>query len=74
MEPAVLLLDEPTNHLDDEGVGYLSDLLKVRSGPLLMASHDRAFIEEVATVICDLDTASWQALATASGAGSLPGV
>ena len=73
-QPGVLILDEPTNHLDDEAVRFLVDLLKKRSGPLLMASHDRAFIDDVATVIYDLDIAPWQALATASGSGRLPGV
>ncbi len=72
--PEVLLLDEPTNHLDDDAVQFLVRLLQGRTGPLLFASHDRAFIEEVATVVLDLDTATWQALATARGEGALPGV
>ena len=71
--PSVLLLDEPTNHLDDDAVRYLTGVLWEWSGPVLIASHDRAFIDDVATVIYDLNTASWQAVATADGAGRLPG-
>lgn len=72
--PAVLLLDEPTNHLDDDAVAWLTGYLTSFPGPVLMTSHDRAFIEVVATCLLDLDTEHWQALATASGAGSAVGV
>ncbi len=53
--PAVLLLDEPTNHLDDAGTDYLRAVLGGWSGPVLLASHDRAFLDEVSTTIVDLD-------------------
>ena len=53
--PDALLLDEPTNHLDDQAVGYLADQLRSWSGPVLFASHDRAFLDEVATELVDLD-------------------
>ncbi|MDO4928442.1 MAG: ATP-binding cassette domain-containing protein [Corynebacterium sp.] len=72
--PEVLLLDEPTNHLDDAGREFLIGQLQSFSGPVLIATHDRDFIEQTATVIYDLDTPVWQALATAPGAGQLPGV
>lgn len=72
--PSVLVLDEPTNHLDAEAARYLSALLKAFSGPILFASHDRAFIDETATVLLDLDTAPWQALLTATGQAPLAGV
>ena len=72
--PSVLVLDEPTNHLDAEASRYLSDVLRAFDGPILFASHDRAFIDETATVLLDLDTAPWQALHTATGGGVLPGV
>ena len=72
--PAVLVLDEPTNHLDDDAARYLASLLRDFTGPVLLASHDRAFLDEVATVLLDLDTAPWQALLTAGGGGRLPGV
>ena len=72
--PSFLVLDEPTNHLDAEAARYLSALLKAFEGPILFASHDRAFIDETATVLLDLDTAPWQALLTATGQAPLAGV
>lgn len=72
--PPILVLDEPTNHLDDEAVAFLIEQVSDWPGPVLMASHDRAFIEETATVIYDLDITPWQALATAEGGDALPGV
>lgn len=72
--PAALILDEPTNHLDDDAVAYLTDQIANWPGPVLMASHDRAFIEDSATVIYDLDTAARQALVTAEGGEALPDV
>ncbi|KAB7743532.1 ATP-binding cassette domain-containing protein [Nostocoides sp. F2B08] len=53
--PETLLLDEPTNHLDDAGTDLLAELLRDWSGPVVVASHDRAFIDEVATTLIDLD-------------------
>ena len=53
--PDALLLDEPTNHLDDQAVAYLETQLKGWRGPVLFASHDRAFLDEVATELVDLD-------------------
>jgi macrolide transport system ATP-binding/permease protein len=50
-----LLLDEPTNHLDDQAVAYLVKQLGVWRGPVIFASHDRAFLDEVATELVDLD-------------------
>lgn len=64
VRPAVMVLDEPTNHLDDEAVAFLIQQIIDWSGPVLMTSHYRAFIEETATVIYDLDIAPWQAIAT----------
>lgn len=72
--PSVLVLDEPTNHLDAEAAHYLSELLRAFNGPILFASHDRAFIDKTATVLFDLDTAPWQALLTATGQAPLAGV
>ncbi|WP_167202956.1 ATP-binding cassette domain-containing protein [Actinomyces respiraculi] len=72
--PSALTLDEPTNHLDDEAIAYLTAFLIDFGGPVLLASHDRAFLDDVATVLLDLDTAPWQALVTAEGAPALPGV
>ncbi|SEB37488.1 macrolide transport system ATP-binding/permease protein [Paramicrobacterium humi] len=54
--PAALLLDEPTNHLDDVAVAFLRAQLLGWSGPVLFASHDRAFLDEISTGLVDLDT------------------
>lgn len=53
--PDVMLLDEPTNHLDDAATAYLVSVLTAWRGPLLIASHDRAFLDETATSLLDLD-------------------
>ncbi|WAB80338.1 ABC-F family ATP-binding cassette domain-containing protein [Microcella daejeonensis] len=55
--PDALLLDEPTNHLDDAAVATLRTALLGWRGPVLLASHDRALLDEVATAIVDLDPA-----------------
>lgn len=53
--PRALLLDEPTNHLDDDAADFLAGVLRAGTGAVLMASHDRAFLDAVATEIADLD-------------------
>lgn len=53
--PDVLLLDEPTNHLDDAATEHLRGVLSVWPGPVLIASHDRAFLDETVTSLVDLD-------------------
>jgi ABC transport system ATP-binding/permease protein len=53
--PDVLLLDEPTNHLDIDAIEWLQDLLVDWRGALVFVSHDRAFIDAVATRIVELD-------------------
>jgi macrolide transport system ATP-binding/permease protein len=53
--PEALLLDEPTNHLDDAATGFLREQLIRWPGPIVFASHDRAFLDEVATVLVDID-------------------
>ncbi|NML13800.1 ATP-binding cassette domain-containing protein [Azohydromonas caseinilytica] len=53
--PDVLLLDEPTNHLDLDAIEWLQELLKAWKGALVLISHDRAFIDAVATRIVELD-------------------
>jgi ATP-binding cassette subfamily F protein uup len=53
--PDVLLLDEPTNHLDIDAIEWLQDLLNGWRGALVLVSHDRAFIDAVATRIVELD-------------------
>ncbi|MGA0569015.1 ATP-binding cassette domain-containing protein [Rathayibacter sp. KR2-224] len=53
--PDALLLDEPTNHLDDDAVEFLQRQLVEWNGPVLFASHDRVFLDTVATALVDLD-------------------
>jgi macrolide transport system ATP-binding/permease protein len=53
--PDALVLDEPTNHLDDSAVQTLRSELRAWRGPVVFASHDRAFLDEVATALVDLD-------------------
>jgi ATP-binding cassette subfamily F protein uup len=55
VQPDVLLLDEPTNHLDFEGIRWLEELLVTLRTGLLFITHDRAFLDKVATRIVDLD-------------------
>jgi ATP-binding cassette subfamily F protein uup len=54
-EPDILLLDEPTNHLDIEAIEWLEQSLLEFAGALLFVSHDRAFINRLATRIVELD-------------------
>jgi ATP-binding cassette subfamily F protein 3 len=53
-EPDVLLLDEPTNHLDVDSVAWLENHLRSWTGALLFVSHDRDFIDGVATHVFEL--------------------
>ena len=53
--PDVLLLDEPTNHLDLDSIAWLEDLLIDFKGSLVTITHDRAFLDRVATRIIELD-------------------
>jgi ABC transport system ATP-binding/permease protein len=53
--PDVLLLDEPTNHLDLDSIAWLEELLCGFKGSLMLITHDRAFLDGVATRIVELD-------------------
>jgi len=55
LEPDLLLLDEPTNHLDVDGILWLEDLLRGYSGAVMLITHDRSFLDGVATRILELD-------------------
>jgi ATP-binding cassette subfamily F protein uup len=55
LEPDVLLMDEPTNHLDVEGILWLERLLKNRAKAFLVISHDRRFLESIATRMIELN-------------------
>ena len=54
-QPTVLLLDEPSNHLDDRAADYLVGVLATWPGPVVLASHDRAFLDAAVTTLVDLD-------------------
>ncbi|MFZ5521694.1 MAG: ABC-F family ATP-binding cassette domain-containing protein [Pseudomonadota bacterium] len=54
-QPDVLLLDEPTNHLDLEAIAWLEELLIAFRGSVVVITHDRAFLDRVATRIVELD-------------------
>lgn len=54
-KPDVLLLDEPTNHLDIDSIDWFEGFLKAYPGTVVFVTHDRRFMENVATRIIDLD-------------------
>jgi macrolide transport system ATP-binding/permease protein len=56
--PAALLLDEPTNHLDDTAAAFLEEELRGLPGVVIVASHDRAFLDAACTDLIDLDPAT----------------
>lgn len=63
LKPDVLLLDEPTNHLDIESIDWLEGFLKGYEGTIFFVTHDRAFMQNLATKIAELDRGklySWE--------------
>lgn len=54
-EPSLLLLDEPTNHLDLDGIQWLETTLKQWPGSAIVITHDRRFLDAIATRIVELD-------------------
>ena len=54
-QPDVLLLDEPTNHLDLDSIEWLEDLLIAFKGSVVTITHDRSFLDRIATRIVELD-------------------
>ena len=57
-DPDLLLLDEPTNHLDIEAIGWMEEFLLRYGGTLLFVTHDRMFLQRLATRIVELDRGS----------------
>ncbi|GAA2773193.1 ABC-F family ATP-binding cassette domain-containing protein [Streptomyces virens] len=55
--PSALLLDEPTNHLDDGAAAFLEEQIRGLPGAVVVAGHDRAFLDAVCTDLIDLDPA-----------------
>ena len=66
-QPDVLLLDEPTNHLDLSGIDWLESLLKSASFACVVISHDRYFLENVATETVELNRTYADGLLRAPG-------
>ncbi len=66
-QPDVLLLDEPTNHLDLSGIDWLESLLRYASFACVVISHDRYFLENVATETVELNRAYSDGLLRAPG-------
>jgi len=68
--PDVLLLDEPTNHLDLAGIAWLEELLNEGSFACVLVSHDRYFLENVATEIVELNRVYAEGLLRVKGSYS----
>ena len=71
ISPDVLLLDEPTNHLDFSSIEWLEGLLRDFSGSVLFITHDRRFLDNVATRIIELDRGNLQTFSGVTRAYSL---
>ncbi|OLT47136.1 ABC-F family ATP-binding cassette domain-containing protein [Cellulosimicrobium sp. CUA-896] len=69
-QPGALLLDEPTNHLDDAAAEYLATALRALPGAVVLASHDRVFLDEVCTEILDLDPVAEPLRGSSDGASA----
>lgn len=55
LRPQVLLLDEPTNHLDAAGLEWLEEVLASYRGTVVVVSHDRYFLDQLATAVLEVD-------------------
>ena len=71
--PTALLLDEPTNHLDDDAAAFLEEQVRDLPGAVVLASHDRAFLDAVCTDLIDLDPARGRARPLRRQLHRLPG-
>lgn len=68
-QPDVLLLDEPTNHLDIESIDWLENFLTTERLTVLFITHDRRFVDKVATRIIELDRGKLSSYDVAQGVG-----
>ena len=57
LKPDLIILDEPTNHLDMASIAWLENYLRVYKGAVIIVSHDRYFLDRIATKIIELDNA-----------------
>ncbi|MEZ5094242.1 ATP-binding cassette domain-containing protein [Nocardioides sp.] len=71
--PACLLLDELTNHLDDEAIEVLTEFLRTLPGVVLLASHDRVLLDDVATDLVDLDPSAFGTDGSGDGSSGAAG-
>ena len=72
-QPDVLLLDEPTNHLDIEAITWLEGVIAQHTGAVVFVTHDRAFLQRVATRLLELDRGTLTSYSSpAAGKDSLP--
>lgn len=55
LKPDILILDEPTNHLDTDAILWLEDYLKAYKKSLIIVSHDRAFIDNIANIVYEVE-------------------
>jgi ATP-binding cassette subfamily F protein uup len=69
-QPDVLLLDEPTNHLDIEAITWLEGIVEKHRGAVVFVTHDRAFLQRVATRLVELDRGHVTSYAPDPGARS----
>ena len=75
LQPEVLLLDEPTNHLDIDTITWLESLILSMSGAVVFVTHDRAFLQRIATRLVELDRGtltSYGRTTPAKGTAPLP--
>lgn len=70
--PEVLLLDEPTNHLDAQALDWLEAALLAHRGTVVAVSHDRTFLERVATAIVEVDSDRRSLVRYGDGYAGLP--
>ncbi|HUF46632.1 MAG TPA: ATP-binding cassette domain-containing protein [Vicinamibacterales bacterium] len=74
VQPDVLLLDEPTNHLDVDAITWLESLLLAWPGAIVFVTHDRAFLQRIATRLVELDRGVLTSYGSTAPQGSEPAI